>query len=201
MSRFWERQPGESQKAYRAFQAYRDMGQGNRSVRKISEQLSYSDHTTCGRWMSKFEWVARCDAYDNWLEMERRSAVEDNERARAVQLAERNRRVDDGFVEVRELMLKKALSIWKWPLERQEITERYEDGRPKTIIVRPARWSFNTGVNLAQALDPNPEKMLEMTFDLSKATDEQLERIANGEDPARVLGNDALTEVRLDDDS
>src|SRR4051812_29284822 len=117
MSRFWERQPGETQKAYRAFQIYRDMGQGNRSVRRLAKQLGHGAHTTCGLWQSKFDWVARCDTYDNWLEMERRSAVQDNERKRAVELAERNRRVDDGFVEVRELMLKKALAIWKWPLE------------------------------------------------------------------------------------
>lgn len=200
MSRYWERQPGETPKAYLAFQAYRDMGLGNRSVRRCAKQLGYTAHTAIARWMFKHDWVERVQAYDDFLDMERRSAVEDNERRRAIEIAERNRVVDEGYTEVRELMLQKALAIWKWPLERVEHVETYEDGRPKITILRPARWSFNTGVNIAERLDPSPERTFEMTVDLSKATDEQLERIANGEDPTRVLGGDAVRETRFDND-
>lgn len=72
----WERQKGESDKAYEAFVTYRDMGT-NRSIRAVAQKLSKS-RTQIGKWSSGWEWTERVRAYDNELEKEARAkAVKD----------------------------------------------------------------------------------------------------------------------------
>ena len=58
----WEKQPGESPKAFEAFATYRDMGV-NRSIRKVAQELGKSA-TQIGEWSSKHDWVKRCEAWD-----------------------------------------------------------------------------------------------------------------------------------------
>lgn len=60
----WERQPGESAKAFEAFATYRDMLTGERSVRKVAEKLGKSS-TFVSRWSSRFGWVERAAAWDD----------------------------------------------------------------------------------------------------------------------------------------
>jgi len=57
----WERQPGESLQAWRAFVAYRDMR--NRSLVKVAEQLGES-RQLMDRWSSRHQWVARVSAWE-----------------------------------------------------------------------------------------------------------------------------------------
>lgn len=59
----WDRQPGETSKAYAAFCVYRDQGQ-DRTVRTVAEALSRSDNLIKG-WSSKNNWVARAAAWDS----------------------------------------------------------------------------------------------------------------------------------------
>lgn len=68
----WERQPGESAKAYEAFCVYRDQGAG-RSLNKTAKQLGKSA-TLISVWSYKNRWVERCEAWDRWLAEERRRA-------------------------------------------------------------------------------------------------------------------------------
>ena len=58
----WERQPGESAKAFEAFVLYRDMGK-ERSVRKVAHLLDKS-RTLIGRWSSEKDWPVRASAWD-----------------------------------------------------------------------------------------------------------------------------------------
>lgn len=57
----WERQEGESAKAYEAFRTYLDQG-SERSVRKVAEALAKS-RTLIGRWSSENKWVDRVAAW------------------------------------------------------------------------------------------------------------------------------------------
>lgn len=59
----WERQEGESTKAFEAFCVYRDMGI-QRSLSKVSEKLQKSD-TLMGRWSRTYDWVERAAAWDS----------------------------------------------------------------------------------------------------------------------------------------
>lgn len=59
----WERQEGESDKAYEAFTTYRDMG-ASRSVAKVGKKLGKTT-THLEEWCSKFSWVDRAKAWEN----------------------------------------------------------------------------------------------------------------------------------------
>lgn len=59
----WDRQPGETSKAYEAFSIYRDMG-ANRTVRGTAEALTKSEQLIKG-WSGKNNWVARAAAFDS----------------------------------------------------------------------------------------------------------------------------------------
>lgn len=72
----WERQQGESEKAYEAFSAYRDMGQ-DRTITAVVKRLEKS-RSLIDRWKDRWNWPDRVRAYDNELEKEARAkAVKD----------------------------------------------------------------------------------------------------------------------------
>lgn len=67
----WERQEGESEKAFEAFAVYRDMG-AERSITKVVQSLNKT-RALIGRWSSQWNWQERVRAYDNELEKEART--------------------------------------------------------------------------------------------------------------------------------
>lgn len=58
----WERQQGETSRAYEAFCEYRDMGAG-RSHAKLGQKLGKNTRTIAD-WSAKYEWVKRVAAWD-----------------------------------------------------------------------------------------------------------------------------------------
>lgn len=58
----WERQDGESAKAYQAFCKYLDMGE-KRSIRAVAQQLGKSA-TLMARWSSTWHWPDRVAEYE-----------------------------------------------------------------------------------------------------------------------------------------
>ena len=58
----WERQKGETPRAYEAFAVYRDMGPGRSQV-KVGQKLSKNTATIAG-WSTKYDWVKRVAAWD-----------------------------------------------------------------------------------------------------------------------------------------
>lgn len=58
----WERQIGETLRAYEAFTVYRDMG-ADRSINKTAQKLT-KNRTTIAEWSAKYEWVKRVTAWD-----------------------------------------------------------------------------------------------------------------------------------------
>lgn len=64
----WERQVGESSKAYEAFLTYRDM-EFRRTVLAVSKKLSKSRQLIT-RWKLQWNWDERCREYDNELQKE-----------------------------------------------------------------------------------------------------------------------------------
>lgn len=59
----WERQEGETSKAYHAFSVYRDLGH-ERSVVKVAKELGKS-RRVIEVWCLKHRWVERCSAWDS----------------------------------------------------------------------------------------------------------------------------------------
>lgn len=58
----WERQEGESVKAFEAFTLYLEMGD-ERSIREVAQRLAKS-RTLIGRWSVTYQWVERVAAFD-----------------------------------------------------------------------------------------------------------------------------------------
>lgn len=72
----WERQKGESEKAYEAFSIYRDMGE-KRTIVAVVKRLEKS-RSLIDRWKDRWEWTERVRVYDNDLEKEARAkAIKD----------------------------------------------------------------------------------------------------------------------------
>jgi chromatin segregation and condensation protein Rec8/ScpA/Scc1 (kleisin family) len=68
----WDRQPGESSKAFRHLCLYRDAGQG-RSLRKLAaDAKTTSKLRQLQHWSSRWKWVERCRKYDDHLEYQDR---------------------------------------------------------------------------------------------------------------------------------
>ena len=69
----WDRQKGESARAFEAFLVYLQMGP-ERSARAVAQKLSKS-YTLAGRWSRTYKWVERCRAWDNYLQQEAKKAA------------------------------------------------------------------------------------------------------------------------------
>lgn len=67
----WERQKGESEKAFEAFATYRDMGE-KRTLTAVADKLQKSG-SLIRRWKDRWDWIERVRAYDNDLEKEARA--------------------------------------------------------------------------------------------------------------------------------
>jgi len=68
----WDRQPGESSRAYAHFCLYRDMGV-SRSLRVLEKvDGCTSGYRQLGRWSSRWQWVERCQDYDDHLQRQDR---------------------------------------------------------------------------------------------------------------------------------
>ena len=83
----WDRQPGETSKAYEAFVIYRDMG-SQRTVRGVAEHLTKSEQLIKG-WSGKNNWVARAAAWDSMPGRAVQEAFEE----RAARIAEQHDRI------------------------------------------------------------------------------------------------------------
>ncbi|MGE3404356.1 MAG: hypothetical protein AB7K63_17325 [Vicinamibacterales bacterium] len=70
----WERQPGESEKAYAAFLAYRNLESGKRSIVKAAKAVGKSYHLLC-RWSAQWSWLQRVGDYDRDLERQAHALV------------------------------------------------------------------------------------------------------------------------------
>lgn len=92
----WDRQPGEGQKPYEAFCAYRDMGD-ERSTRKVAQALSKSA-SLISRWSSTYNWVARIAAWDDEIARQvAREQLKDIANTRKRQRANAKRMQDVGM--------------------------------------------------------------------------------------------------------
>jgi len=80
----WERQDKETSKAYKAFCEYRDLGL-DRSLSKLTQELDVSK-THLGNWSSKYDWVNRVQAFDDYIE----SRVRDSNETAIVEMRSRH---------------------------------------------------------------------------------------------------------------
>ena len=178
----WERMPGESVRHYEYFCAYRDMRyvpaanaddipkldlSRERSIRKLAQQLGVAKRTI-GDLCSRFNWVARCDAYDLYILRRQRDKNEDrilkmreNHAAVGEQLWKRGLRraisIPDGEIEAGDMVRMIDVGVKIERLSRGESTEKQEVSGKTSV-------THNGSVEVAPKLP-----------DLSALTDEETE--------------------------
>ena len=129
----WERQQGESVKAFQAFAAYLDMGE-ERSLSRVAQQLGKSK-TLIARWSSAYEWVERVAQYESYLRREayKKAQKKADEMARrhiaiAVKMQEKAYRAlgntDPTCLEVKDMiaLIKEAAKIER--ITRMDVEQR-----------------------------------------------------------------------------
>ena len=197
--RFQERQEKETQKAWEAFKVYRDLGH-ERTHLKVAELVGKTPGycRTLERWSSKNDWVARAQAYDDYMEMLKQGAIEEHEKKRATETAERKAKLEDKYLEFQELMMEQSLIMARWPLKHEQVLERYPDGRIKTVKIKPARWSQSTAGQRLEQLNPNPDKIA--FTDPSGEYEYRADQPENVEDVKRWFREELGVEIREDTD-
>jgi hypothetical protein len=77
MAEIWERQKDESSKAYAAFCVYRDLGPERSLDKALSEaNKKPTNRRHWSRWMEKYRWYERAQAYDDYIEKKMRKENE-----------------------------------------------------------------------------------------------------------------------------
>lgn len=143
--RAFERQPKETLKAFEAFKCYRDIGAG-RTLRKAAEIYygSTANLRQMSTWSSKFDWVERTQAFDDWQEMIRNDAIEEFERSKATELVERQHALREKAVSVAEKLAMQMVEMVEWPLARQQQVREAKNGEMAIFNLYPAKWSKRT---------------------------------------------------------
>ena len=133
----WERQEGESAKAFEAFNVYLEMG-ADRSVRAVGQKLDKS-RTLIGKWSATYGWVERAAAYDD-----------DLQRKAHAQAARKARKMTDRHINIALKMQEKA---------RASLAElKPGDIDPKTLvsIIREAtKLERESRAEVLKDTDPN----------------------------------------------
>ena len=96
MAEIWERQPDEGSKAYDAFCVYRDLGPKrslDKALSKANKKPTNRRHWS--RWMEKYRWYKRAQAYDDYIEKKKR---EENEKE-ILEMAERHAKLSMAFLQ------------------------------------------------------------------------------------------------------
>lgn len=129
----WDRQDGETDKAFAAFCIYRDMGseRSYKDVRiKFGKQPNYE--RMLQRWGSQHRWVERATAYDAYLDEQKREALQEVQRKAQVEIV--NNALSDYFL-MRQAIDKRLADLeavdWKATLqdlrELQDLMRKNDD--------------------------------------------------------------------------
>ena len=115
----WERQPGETDKAFSVFVTYRDAGPG-RSLRKTASALG-RELTQLADWSVRWGWQVRVRAWDDEMDRVRRQAALAETEAMAVRHARQARAAQDAAMAPVRAVLERMRSDPDWVDEMAEL--------------------------------------------------------------------------------
>lgn len=118
----WDRQEGETAKAYAAFCAYRDYGI-DRSIQKVVNKYIENAWSMplLLRWSAKHNWVKRCAAFDSYMDKERQKEY-------LAQTLEISRRQAQSARCIQDIALERLSSLDPITLTNQELLRYLEAG-------------------------------------------------------------------------
>lgn len=154
----WDQQPGESSRAFKAFQFYRDMGP-KRSLQKAMDATKDFEegaiHTGAFVWSTKYNWVNRVIEFDRYMDR-----IEIEQRKEAIkEMAERHAKIAVGFLSKVIGRLKNVDvdrltndQLIKWFDVAAKI-ERLSRGESTETIKNELSGAINTGIDLSKLND------------------------------------------------
>jgi hypothetical protein len=143
----FERLPNESEKAYSAYQAYLTLGH-ERSHDRVGQKLGKSK-TLIDRWASQYRWKERLKTYTSHMATVQQQAEEENLKEEASRWADRAKELKEQEWEMAEKLLAKAEDMMAFPLTKEVVRQKGEDGDNITII-EPSKWGLS---DLARIVD------------------------------------------------
>lgn len=154
----WERQRAEPDCAWEGFVAYRELGPGHRSLSAAAAKMGKKS-STLERWSRNWDWVARCHAYDVWVDRETKlaeiTAIKDMRR-RHIEFAM-------SFQGAAALALNKIIAAEK---------ARTEDGKPGPLTLKPTEVKelAELGLRLERLNRGEPSEIEKLTIDAPPAS-------------------------------
>lgn len=159
----WERQPGETQRAYEWFRAWLETDPPK------SRSFLATYRATTGRsevkslpgyfrdWITKNRWAERARQYDQFLNRQREREANAQRLERAKLWEGRREQVADEGWELAQALIEKSKEILKTPTFQQKVTREIEapDGRTivQQITVEPGRFSIRDAGRMIQIAD------------------------------------------------
>lgn len=149
----WERQPGETSKAYAAFCRYRDMDPGKRSLAAVAPKArnGQGKRNAPGQiteWSTEHDWVARAAAYDDHMDELVRAKLE----KQRLDMAERQADVARAMIEKARERIKNIdledmspQDVARW-VDVATKTERLALGEPTDNVREEVHGSIDLGV-------------------------------------------------------
>lgn len=164
----WERQPGETEQAYKLFRAYRDMGPAARTMERVREQagLRPSSLRRIQRQASAHAWVERAAAYDAWTETIRRDERERGFREEERLRFQQRRELVNKELDISTKALDRVMEGLQGPMWRQK---RVDTETGAVTIIEPTRWTFRDLAAVFVLADRRARLALEMFGDAARA--------------------------------
>jgi hypothetical protein len=196
----WEQREEETSKAYAAFKIYRDLEPAKRTINAAWRAASQpkkgekpkSDKTPghFQDWYERHEWAPRAIAYDKYQRQIEEDARAEAQRENARKWAARVEEQRESEWQMRQQLLEKLDVMLKFPLVEKRIEVRHGE---EIHEFHPANWRLRdvatfmlTASKVGRlATGQETEHILEIPWD--DLSPEQLQRIADGEDPERVV--------------
>lgn len=193
----WERQKGETAKAYASFCFYRDAGADRTVVAAYRTVYGRPNAKTPAGWFNawpgKYKWSDRVFAYEGHMQ-----AIELNERQKTLQIkslewAEKEQESREQIFTTAQKMIDRAEAILAVPLFKKEVVQT-DDGVTHHIYptdkwsLRDVRGLVMDGTKLIRLMADMPTDIIKHQYEINweALTDEQESRIAAGEDPMNV---------------
>lgn len=131
MPQFWERQEGETDKAFDAFTIYRNLPERSLAkAAKVRAEMQGKSRVDVGqleRWSRDNDWVARAGAWDDHIDQLARRKLE-------VDLVKRRADVREREWKASEALIRRAEEINALPVTQQVLTDTETSTDGKTII-------------------------------------------------------------------
>lgn len=144
----WERQPGESRQAFRAFSLFL-AAEPPRTLPSVARAYAAS-LPLIKRWSQHWRWAEREEAWSRRVQQERTDAQLAVVRAEAAELERQRAALRQQEQTLAHGIFQRVAEMLTFPLVRQSTTEAGEDGQSLTTIVEPAGWRLRDVARLAQ---------------------------------------------------